>query len=112
MKGKDSKEDDELLPCPWIVDVTQSLHRRPWSESVRSMCSSSVFYSFPSQRCFQAKEHLQLLGWPTTVATHFLPEAQIRDLAGESMAMPAIALAAAAAILCLPDTTLWEQIAV
>eukprot|EP00971_Amphidinium_carterae_P168378 3336210-Amphidinium_carterae.2 len=101
--------EDTLPACPFIVDVSQSLQRKPWSDRVRSMCSGSCFYVYSEDRCLVPKEHLMLLGWHSSVRTSSLTDTQIRDLSGESMGSACVCIAALALLSCVPDTSVWES---
>ena len=110
LKNTIMTEADEIEECDLILDCSQSVNRKPWSNHVRSICSGSLLYLFKADRCLLPEEHLLLLGWPChKTRTSMLSAGQVRDLAGESMAMPCIATASAALMLNLPDTTLWPQ---
>eukprot|EP00971_Amphidinium_carterae_P348662 6490616-Amphidinium_carterae.1 len=100
--------DASLIECNLIADISQSADRYPWSTHVRSICSGSSFYLFSEDRCLQARDHLQLLGWPMAVSVAGLTTTQTRSLTGESMGMPCIALASTCLMLTLHDPSLWE----
>eukprot|EP00971_Amphidinium_carterae_P333518 6468300-Amphidinium_carterae.6 len=111
-KAGKTPTDGVLFPFNQVLDLSQGLDRSPWSTNVRSICGGSNLYIFQQQRCLRPSEHLELLGWPAELATRKtekLKHAQVRDLAGESMALPCVALANLALIAVLPDPTLWSE---
>ena len=78
-----------------FIDVSQSASRRPWSRGLRSMVSSSSFYSYESDRQLVGAEHLLLLGWTESIVGRFpstLTQARLKCLAGEAMSLPCVAL--------------------
>ena len=91
--GRANRSDSKLLACPWFLDTTQCISRKAHCDHIRGMCSSSVFYSFALDRILTPKEHLLALGWGEG-ALNLTPvtQAQVRELAGESMSVPCIAL--------------------
>ena len=98
-----------LFKCEWILDISQTITRKAHSLRFRAMCSSSTYYSFSLDRMITAPEHLLALGWPREGLLEKLGQlspSQIRDLAGESMAPPAIGAVMASLALSLP---LFEQ---
>ena len=105
---KDLK-DEEWMACPWYIDISQNASRKPFSNHLRSMVANSCFYSCLKDRVVLPVEHLLVLGWPSNVVTASLSANSIRELAGESMACPAVGLCMLAMGLALPDTTLWER---
>ena len=81
--------------CPqsYVVDVSQCISRKAWSkDQLRSMTTSSYYYHFGKGRCLVPREYMRALGFPP-VNTEGLEPGAIRNLAGEAMAPPAIALA-------------------
>ena len=108
--GKEVDEADKALTSPAVIlDTSQSIMRKPWSRHVRSICSGSCLYMFAEDRCPIPVEHLRLLGWIRELQTRSLSSAQIRDLAGESMACPSVAVATACLLLSLPDLGSTEE---
>ena len=108
--SESAKASQLVQPCSLIVDITQSLARKVFSTSVRSMCSHSQYYSYELDRLLLPVEHYALLGWKLSdIEVGFLTGAQQRDLAGESMAVPCVGLACAALALSLPLEDLWKQ---
>ena len=79
-------------PRSYVVDVSQDINRKAWSTQLRSMTTSSFFYSYSKGRCLIATEYLRALGFPEVDVTFMEPSA-VKNLAGEAMAPPAIALA-------------------
>ena len=99
----------KVQTCPYILDVSQTLTRKPFCDHIRSMCANSTYYVYGLQRAITPAEHLGLLGWPHDLNLAHLSHSQIRDLCGESMAMPCIALCACVLILSMQDKTVWEH---
>eukprot|EP00971_Amphidinium_carterae_P352208 6492482-Amphidinium_carterae.2 len=82
------------------VDVSQSLSRRPWSETLRAMTTSTDLFSIKRKRAIVAVETLQLLGFPKP--SQCSPSV-LRDLLGECMAPPTVALATLAVLAELAE---------
>ena len=80
------------------VDISQSASCRPWVTSkslggLRSMCSSSVYFSAKQDRLLLSKEHMSLLGFNIgSLSFQGLTAAGIRSLSGEAMAPPCVGL--------------------
>ena len=90
---------------PLYCDLSQSASRKPWCQSVRSIVSASVIYSFEADRILILEEHYRLLGIdmelpPLTPGDH-------RNLTGEAMAAPSVGLGILLAVAQLPDV--WER---
>eukprot|EP00971_Amphidinium_carterae_P063639 1259393-Amphidinium_carterae.3 len=100
--------DNGLFPCDLITDVTQCVKRSACSSSLRAMCSASSFYFYGADRMLLLEEHLGLLGWRySRIVLKNLKESQVRDLSGESMAPPCIAVILHCLSLTLSD--LWTE---
>ena len=85
--------DDGLLECDEVVDFSQDGRRMCSAVKLRSMCSNASFYSFRERRAICPQEHLFLLGWPKSgLDLKTMSHHCIRDLGGESMAAPSIAV--------------------
>ena len=96
-------------PCEYVADISQDGSREPFSIKCRSLVSNSCLFFYPRDRTLIPKEHLMLLGWPSSVRTHSISQSGLRDLAGEAMAVPCISLASQAVIFSLRDPSLWEH---
>ena len=96
-----------FIPCSLIIDVSQDARRHSFvTSSVRSMVSGSIFYNFCLQRALCPWEHLQLLGWNRKELDKVWGQkgfslSAVRDLAGESMACPCIALVTHALLMSM-----------
>lgn len=79
-----------------LVDVSQSVQRRPWSLSnLHTVTTSTKAYSCLLERVLAPEEVLLIYGWPRAMAeaNHNLGRAAMRNLVGETMALPTIAVA-------------------
>eukprot|EP00971_Amphidinium_carterae_P349073 6490832-Amphidinium_carterae.3 len=76
-----------------IVDVSQDGERQAWSFDgvIRSITTSSETFIFRESRTMQPVEHLLALGFANPVVTG-LNGNKIRDLAGEAMPLPPVAI--------------------
>ena len=83
------------LQTPLFIDVSQCVSRRAAASSVKSICSSSAFYSFGDDRMIIPCEHMALLGWDKPNLDGISATAT-RDLAGAAMGLPPATLLAAA----------------
>ena len=96
---------DGLLQCRLLLDVSQCASRRAFSHHVRSFCSGKAIYSFEKDRLLTADEHMLCLGWPSEkVPAKQFSQATLKELSGESMACPCIAVALATICMLIPDT--------
>lgn len=85
-----------------VVDVSQSVERHPWSyERLHTVTTSTRAYSFSLERVLAAEELLMMHGWPREIAEapHTIGRAAMRDLVGETMALPTVAAAMAALLV-------------
>ena len=87
----------------FLVDVSQS-HSRRTSSNVAGeapcLTTSSQLYSFKLDRALVAYENLLLQGWPpSTQIPACMSEEDVRDLAGEGIALPCLGLVVSALLL-------------
>ena len=108
-EGVDSKDGEVWKTCDYCLDLSQCGSREPFSQKCRSMVSNTNLFFYPRSRALVPKEHLLLLGWPLHMSTKGLTPTAIRDLCGESMAVPCVALATMAVVLNIPDGSLWQM---
>ena len=94
LQADDLVAADGLFENDLLVDISQDASRKPSTEGqLRALCGGSTLYSMKLDRQLLAMEHLMCLGWGrASLKLSELSENQIRDLAGESMAPPAIGL--------------------
>ena len=81
-----------------LTEISQSAGRRPWTSAggvLRCLSTSSTLFSFSKRRTSTGLEHLGLLGF-VGVNSNGLTQSQLRNLAGEAMSLPQIALVEAA----------------
>ena len=103
-----------FTPCDLVLDVSQDVKRHASTmKSIRSMCSGSMCYHYSQDRMILPTEHMAILGWQhdraeAIVSSAKLTAAAVRDLSGESMASPCVALATCVACLHL-GTSVWEN---
>eukprot|EP00971_Amphidinium_carterae_P211631 4199186-Amphidinium_carterae.1 len=71
-----------------VMDTSQSLSRKPFTNQFRSMTKGSNFFVFGESRLVLAREHLSILGFPKGYRSSFLKDTALRGMAGESMAAP------------------------
>eukprot|EP00971_Amphidinium_carterae_P334572 6469927-Amphidinium_carterae.1 len=90
-------------PEDFFVDVSQSLSRSPWCSTLRTLTTSSTYFSFAKGGIVHPSAHLRVLGLNfegTYSASAY------KFLAGEAMAAPCVALASMALLMSLPHC--WE----
>ena len=96
-EGKDFQSligEDGLIACRLFADLSQDGRRKAFAPHLRSMCSSSAYYTFDRDRMISPWEHLEFLGWHVSrLRLDGLTLHAVRDLAGEAMAAPSIGLA-------------------
>ena len=108
------RDDHGLLRgCDLILDTSQDLRRNAATSSfIRSMCSGSAYYYYNEDRMLAPIEHLGVMGWSYAKVAAVAKRARLsasalRDLAGESMPCPCIALLTSVAALHV--RTAWEK---
>ena len=88
-----------------LLDVSQDLERRPWATNrFPTMTRSTEFFSFTRQRVLAGAEYLQVLGFDVSASglkLDKLSQHQLKDLAGDCMAPPSIALTSLACIAAM-----------
>eukprot|EP00971_Amphidinium_carterae_P231732 4599076-Amphidinium_carterae.2 len=83
---------DVLNPFKLFVDVSQSGHHKPWVYGkLRSITTSSVIFNFGAKRCLLPEETFAILGFDG-VDCSTLSGWVKKDLVGECMALPSIAM--------------------
>jgi len=69
-------------------DVSQSIARRPWANTLRTATQNSCFYAFEFDRVISGAEHLRLLGWSSRRLTAgSLTDRDFRSVSGESFSL-------------------------
>ena len=113
--GAEAPKDGEFYPCRLYLDTSQDAKRHAVLEGcLRSICSGSCFYSFAHDRQVESAEHLLFMGWAQAVVEEVmsppdgLKQTAIRDLSGEAMGAPCVALALCALILSLGEGV-WNE---
>ena len=91
-----TKEPQDDLYC----DFSQAADRSPWSKNcLRTFATSSKNYSFRRKRVIFAQEQFGCLGYNfKKLNFDYLSTRQIRELAGEAVALPSMALVLRAVI--------------
>ena len=86
-----------------ILDTSQDLGRLPWGKGViPTLTRSSDLYFYPQHRAIAGLEHLRVLGFHTDELDFSAsPDTALRDLSGDSMAVPVVSLMAVALILVM-----------
>jgi hypothetical protein len=78
----------------WFVDVSQNPGRRPWSRgALPSLCRNTTIYAYGPARGLTVRELARALGWGDALDLDSITAAEMRDLLGESMALPSQAVA-------------------
>ena len=76
-----------------FCDTSQSVMRKPWSNTVlRALNTSTEYYSFGLDRIILGRELFPLMGFPKMAFMATLGESVCKDLAGEAMSPPIMAL--------------------
>ena len=79
-----------------FVDISQSVSRKPWADVKKkplpTITTSTVLYWVNGRRLLLPVEHFLLLGWPRPPQARDLSQAQLKDLSGEAMPLPCIAV--------------------
>ena len=91
-----------------ILDTSQSSARSPLATTFRSIVCNSTFYSYARARMVAPEEHYRILGWPDSRIPSCQTPHQMRDCAGDSMAMPS-ATGVATAVMCHLRGGVWER---
>ena len=90
----------------YTVDTSQCVKRKTWGEKVRNLTTSSCLFSFGKDRVLCPDEHYNVLGLEG-VKLDGLSERQSKELAGQAMAAPCIALPLLCLIASLPN--IWAR---
>ena len=102
-----SRRNGEPSPSLQLVlDTSQSSYRSAVAPTFRSIVCNSTFFAFARNRMVHPREHMRILGWPE----EYIPDcsaSQLRDLSGESMAMPSIAGIFASVVANMPG--IWSD---
>ena len=93
-------------PLDMIIDVSQSLSRTPWSvigeKPLGSLTTSSTLFWKGGGRMIAPAEHFKLLGWQAPKIPSRLSATAQRDLAGEAMPLPPMAVLLLSMMCSLP----------
>ena len=96
---------DKAHPEEMVLDVSQCISRRPWGQKCRSMTTSSQYFVFSRGRVATPSEQFHLMGL-SGICLHSISSSQARDLCGEAMAAPSVAVCVLAMAACLDE--IWE----
>eukprot|EP00971_Amphidinium_carterae_P346374 6487784-Amphidinium_carterae.4 len=106
MAQKSSRSEVGAGEVDMIVDISQSLHRTPWvfidKKTMTSLTTSSTLWWRGGGRVLQPVEHFALMGWGK-VKTSELSQSALRDLSGESMPLPMMAVAILSLLFSVED---------
>ena len=94
----------------YTVDISQCLSRQAYGERIRNLTTSSSLFAFGQDRLLTPQEHFNILGLPG-VSLEGLSERQAKELAGQAMAAPCIALPLLCLAACLPGVWIPAQTA-
>ena len=90
----------------YTLDISQCITRKPWSARVRNLTTSSQLFSLAQDRLVSSPEHFRILGLEN-VNFSAVSSFQTRELAGQAMAAPCIAVPLLCAIASLRE--LWSE---
>ena len=93
-----------------LVDVSQDGGRRPWSGHLRSMTTSSCFYSFSADRLLVGSEHMNIMGFPSHLNLQHLSESAVKDLIGEAFSLPTTSVVVLCLVTGLTDAFVMESV--
>ena len=89
-----------------LVDISQSVNRHPWTLGrLHTVTTSTKAYSFALERVLAPEEVLMMYGWPRPMAEapHSIGRSRMRNLVGETMALPTIGAAIAAVLVAASE---------
>lgn len=89
-----------------VVDCSQGVDRYPWSKTMRTITTGSEYYSFAMDRRISEEEKFALLGFEGPASAD-LPDAALRDLCGEAMALPSVGSILLSMAIALDFDGLW-----
>lgn len=87
-RGKSEKEVQEVQQI-LVCDISQGVERSPWHTMVPTFTTSGEYYMFGPDRLIEEPEKLSALGFDK-VNLEGLSTSEVKDLAGEAMALPSI----------------------
>ena len=82
---------DEAAVMAHTLDVSQCISRRPWSAQLRNLTTSSQLFNMAQDRLLTPHEHFRVLGLERVSLSGLTPH-QAKELAGQAMAAPCIAV--------------------
>ncbi len=86
------KDRHAVMKKGFYADVSQCVSSKRWGPVVKSLCTSSLIYDVGRCRMLSGKHHLALLGFPLELDSESLSEPKRREMAGEAMFVPSIAI--------------------
>jgi hypothetical protein len=93
-------EDLDVLAHNFFVDVSQSVHFKPWSEDgLRTFCKSSRIYSYEWDMLLGAKHQMAAMGFSLRIIDMLGPAKASCALVGQAFAVPSVATAVMACAL-------------
>ena len=93
-----------------LCDVSENVERRPWANKFSTFTTSSHLYAYGLDRIIYEAEKNALLGFDARrLQLDNLPPHQLRDIAGDAMAVPSVALVMYSVVLNVKFPGLWSQ---
>lgn len=89
----DADTDEKEVPRGLFLDVSQGMMRaRLCRDLLNSFGTKSMVYSYEHDIVLSGASHLQLFGWSRDRMSNFFSDDTLRDLAGESISVPSLAI--------------------
>ena len=90
------------VPPTLLTDVSQDVERKPWSGGTfPTLTTSSEIYCYAQDRMVLGLEHAAALGFDLSTFKAPVPNSTLKELTGDGMACPAVALIAASCLVAL-----------
>ena len=92
-----------------LVDISQDISRRPWSNRLGTFTTSAQIYSFRLGRVLLEEEKFYFLGFPRNTKFSSLSMHALRDLSGDAMALPSVTMVIYSLLLVGRFPGLWSN---
>ena len=84
-----------------VVDVSQTVSRCRWTVGAPTLTTSASLFLYREARLLTGIEHMMLMGFNPQVAKPKVADSNLKNLAGEAMAVPVISSITLALVLAL-----------
>lgn len=109
-KRATSTREAEAMAEDLLCDVSQNVDRKPWACKFGTFTTSCEYYSYGLDRMIFEEEKFALLGFDVRkLNLHGISAGSLRDVAGEAMAVPCVAMVIYSILLNVEFPGLWSK---